>query len=75
MGKIKAWFERQQNRLSGVFKKFLGTLFLSLVLCVFWDSVEISKKRVENMEEYIVIFLLMAIVGTFFTEWSKWKVI
>ena len=68
MGKIKAWFGRQQNRLSGVFKKFLGTLFLTLVLCVFWDSVEISKKRVENMEEYIGIFLLMAIVGTFFTE-------
>ncbi|MCR4837734.1 MAG: DUF4153 domain-containing protein [Eubacterium sp.] len=68
MEKIKAWFERQQDRLSGVFRKFLGTLFLTLVLCVFWDSVEISGRRPGNTEEYVVIFLAMAIVGTFFTE-------
>ena len=68
MGKIKDWFERQQDRLSGVFRKFLGTLFLILILCVFWDSIEISGRKTGNTEEYIISFLLMAIAGTFFTE-------
>ena len=68
MNHIKEWFGRQQYRLTEVFRKFMGTLVLSFLLCVFWEYTVISSKQHGTTIEYIFIFLFMAIIGTFFTE-------
>lgn len=68
MGFIREWFGRQQNRLTEVFRKFMGTLILSFLLCVFWEYTEVSSSPIGTTEEYIFIFLFMAMIGTFFTE-------
>ncbi len=68
MGKIKKWFHAQQDRLGGVFRKYLVTLCLTFLLCVFYEFVLISNITISRNEEYVFIFLIMSIVGTFFTE-------
>ena len=68
MGKIKNWFHNQQSVLAGVVRKYLVTLILVLLLCIFYDYLDISDITITPNLEYILVFLGMAIVGTFFTE-------
>ena len=68
MGKIKTWYHMFQNRLNEVFRKFLGTLVLVFILCIFYDFIEITHQKITSTIEYILIFLSVAAVGTFFTE-------
>ena len=68
MSKIKEWLDRQSYRLSDVFRKFCGTLILSFLFCAFWEYIAINDHEMNSTLEYIMIFLLMACVGVFFTE-------
>ena len=68
MRKIKEWFNTQKHRIGGVGKKYLATLCLTFLLCAFYDFLLISDTTINRNEEYILIFLGMSIVGTFFTE-------
>ena len=68
MGKIKNFFYTQRTKIGEVGRKYLVTLCLIFILCIYWDFLEIAKITVARNEEYILIFLVMAIVGTFFTE-------
>ena len=67
MGVIKSWFHRQKEKIGGVAKKYLATLILVFLTCIYWEYLVINNVF-ERTEEYIVIFLAMAVVGTFFTE-------
>ncbi len=68
MGIVRDIYSRQKDKLFVVFKKYLATLCLVFLSCVFFEYLLISEIDIGRTEEYTLIFLGMAIVGTFFTE-------
>jgi len=68
MSKIKDIFQDEQRSLGQVLRRYTGTLILVFLLCVFFFIVDTAKLTMKRNEEYIMLFLIMAIVGVFFTE-------
>jgi len=69
MGKIGSFFEYEQKSIMKVILQYVGSLTLFLIICIFFLINDISRGFFENRAyEYILLFLVMALVGVFFTE-------
>ncbi len=68
MKAIKGWFKKQGSRFSDIARKYTATLILTALACGFLEYLSIRDTYVERNDEYVLIFLLMAVIGTFFTE-------
>ena len=68
MSKIADLFHHEQRNLVQVFRKYIGTLALVFVLCMYILIIEAAEITVNRNEEYFLLFMIMALAGVFFTE-------
>ena len=68
MSKIGDLFHHEQRNLVQVFRKYIGTLALVFVLCIYILIIDIAEITVSRNEEYFILFLVMSLAGVFFTE-------
>ena len=68
MSKIADLFHHEQRNLVQVFRKYIGTLALVFVLCMYILIIEAAEITVSRNEEYFLLFMVMALAGVFFTE-------
>lgn len=68
MSKIADLFHHEQRNLVQVFRKYIGTLALVFVLCMYILIIEAAEITLSRNEEYFLLFMIMTLAGVFFTE-------
>ncbi|MBR6171728.1 MAG: DUF4153 domain-containing protein [Eubacterium sp.] len=68
MGKVKNFFQNEQRSILLVLRKYVGTLSIVFLLCMYCLVLDIADITFARNEEYLTILLIMMLTGVFFTE-------